>query len=243
MPDETTRETLATTSESRGRRIILLCSGGIDSAIVGAMLKRQGRKFEALTVDYGQRARREIHAASNVARALGMPHLKVKAQLVGRDPLLRAGRDENTLTTAAGGDLRARNLMLVSVAAVTLGRTGGVIAIGSAPSDGYTDARRSYFDTVEPLLNVGPQDSAIRILTPLLNFATRVEAVREGLRLQAPLKATWSCWRSGMWQCGSCLSCIDRCSALRAAGALDLAAKVSHDRRTVVWHSRRGWRS
>jgi 7-cyano-7-deazaguanine synthase len=243
MPDETTRERFLTTSESGGRRIVLLCSGGIDSAIVGAILKSQGRKFEALTVDYGQRARKELRAACNVARALGVPHLRVRAQLAGRDPLLRTGRDEPTLTTATGGDLRARNLMLLSLAAVTLGRAGGIIAIGSAPSDGYTDARRSYFNEVEPLINVGPQDSEIRILTPLLDFATRVEAVREGLRLHAPLKATWSCWRSGMWQCGSCLSCIDRCSALRAAGALELAAKLSRDRRRRIWSSRQEWRS
>src|SRR4029079_10671662 len=53
-------------------KAILLLSGGLDSYTAGAIATSQGYGLYALTVRYGQVHAREIDAARDVARALGV---------------------------------------------------------------------------------------------------------------------------------------------------------------------------
>jgi 7-cyano-7-deazaguanine synthase len=54
------------------RHVIILLSGGLDSATTLAIARHEGFDCHAITFDYGQRHRVEIDAARNVARALGV---------------------------------------------------------------------------------------------------------------------------------------------------------------------------
>ncbi len=47
-------------------------SGGLDSMVSAALARKQGFSLLALTIDYNQRHRREIEAASRIARELGV---------------------------------------------------------------------------------------------------------------------------------------------------------------------------
>jgi len=58
-------------SNERPRAICLL-SGGLDSATAAAIAKARGFEIHALTVDYGQRHKRELDAARAVAAFLGV---------------------------------------------------------------------------------------------------------------------------------------------------------------------------
>ncbi|HWB19534.1 MAG TPA: 7-cyano-7-deazaguanine synthase QueC [Phycisphaerales bacterium] len=51
---------------------VVLLSGGLDSATVLAVAKSQGFTCHALTFDYGQRHKCELHAARAVAKSLGV---------------------------------------------------------------------------------------------------------------------------------------------------------------------------
>lgn len=53
------------------RRAVCLVSGGLDSATVLAIARREGLACYALSFDYGQRHRFELQAARQVAQALG----------------------------------------------------------------------------------------------------------------------------------------------------------------------------
>src|SRR6266849_2967038 len=53
------------------RRAVVLLSGGLDSATVLAMARRDGFAAYALSFRYGQRHRVELEAAVRVAQALG----------------------------------------------------------------------------------------------------------------------------------------------------------------------------
>ena len=58
-------------SSTPNKRAVVLVSGGLDSATVLALARRQNLECYALSVDYGQRHRAELLAASRVARSLG----------------------------------------------------------------------------------------------------------------------------------------------------------------------------
>src|SRR5438034_9703029 len=63
-------------------RAVVLLSGGLDSATVLAMAVAEGWQCHALSVDYRQRHRAELHAATQVARALGaVEHRTVQLDL------------------------------------------------------------------------------------------------------------------------------------------------------------------
>jgi 7-cyano-7-deazaguanine synthase len=53
------------------KRAVVLVSGGLDSATTLAIARSQGFAVYALSVDYGQRHRRELDCAREVARSLG----------------------------------------------------------------------------------------------------------------------------------------------------------------------------
>ena len=55
----------------QGKAVVVLLSGGLDSATVLAMARAQGLDCHCLSLDYGQRHRAELVAAERVARALG----------------------------------------------------------------------------------------------------------------------------------------------------------------------------
>ncbi|MFM7734280.1 MAG: 7-cyano-7-deazaguanine synthase, partial [Cyanobium sp.] len=50
---------------------IALLSGGLDSATAAALALKEGHRVIGLSLDYGQRHRRELEAAAAVADALG----------------------------------------------------------------------------------------------------------------------------------------------------------------------------
>src|SRR5262245_362809 len=53
------------------QKAVVLLSGGMDSATVLAIARSEGCECHCLTVDYGQRHRAELAAATRVAKALG----------------------------------------------------------------------------------------------------------------------------------------------------------------------------
>src|SRR5437660_7276892 len=53
------------------KRAVVLLSGGLDSATTLALARGEGYQVATLTVDYGQRHRRELECARRVSQALG----------------------------------------------------------------------------------------------------------------------------------------------------------------------------
>ena len=66
----------------RGKKAVILLSGGIDSSTALAVAKSEGYELYALSLDYNQRHKRELDSARIVASAIGVEkHLIIKFDL------------------------------------------------------------------------------------------------------------------------------------------------------------------
>lgn len=220
-------------------RAVVLLSGGLDSCTAAAWAKAQGHDLYALSFDYGQRHKRELRGAEDVAKAL-----KAKAHRTLKVPLGQLGASALTDRKIAVPDagpasaigsripvtyVPARNTIFLSLAlgyAEVVGANAIVIGANAVDYSGYPDCRPEYLAAFERMANLATkaavEGSPVRILAPLLEL-TKPEIVQLALRLKAPVRLTWSCYRGGKAPCGSCESCVIRRRGFAEAGVPDPA--------------------
>jgi 7-cyano-7-deazaguanine synthase len=75
-------------------------------------------------------------------------------------------------------------------------------------------------------INVALRDSTsngVRVMA-LLEHLSKIEILRIGMSLEAPLELIWSCYRNGPIHCGECASCMFLKRALHTMDKLDKVA-------------------
>jgi 7-cyano-7-deazaguanine synthase len=219
---------------TEGARAVVLLSGGLDSATVLALARREGFACHALTVDYGQRHRAELAAAGRVASALGAVEHRIVAldlsQFGGSaltDPRLGVpgGPGEGIPITY----VPARNTVLLALAlawAEALGAHDLFIGANAVDYSGYPDCRPAFIAAFRVLANLGTRDGiegrSFHIHAPLIEMS-KAEIIRLGTRLGVDYSGTLSCYdpdRSGR-PCGVCDACRLRRKGFEEAGMID----------------------
>jgi 7-cyano-7-deazaguanine synthase len=218
-------------------RAVVLLSGGLDSCVAAAIAQHAGHELHALSVDYGQRHAREVEAAAEVARSLGVrAHKTVRVDLGSlggsalTDPGMQVPQDRAESAMAYGIPstyVPARNTVLLAVAlgwAEVLDADAVYYGANALDYSGYPDCRPEFVRAFQALADVatkrGVEGKPIRIEAPLIAL-TKADIVRRGLDLKAPLALTWSCYLGGAQQCGRCDSCQLRRKGFREAGVQD----------------------
>jgi 7-cyano-7-deazaguanine synthase len=213
---------------------VVLVSGGLDSCVAMAWAAAQGWELRALHVSYGQRtAHREARAYGDIAdhyRVSAGRRLAADMQYlarIGGSSLTDARIEVEEADLERGGIPSSyvpfRNTHLLSIAASWAEVTGAqFIVIGAVHEDssGYPDCRPEYFEAFNALLRVGTAAGAIRVVTPVIGF-DKASIVRLGVKLGAPLHATWSCYQDEGEACGTCDSCALRLRGFQQAGVPD----------------------
>lgn len=215
-------------------RAVVLLSGGLDSATALAIAADQGYSCFALSLDYGQRHRAELKAASQVAahfnvyqhqtvtldlRQFGGSALTDNAIDVPLQP-----SDSIPLTYVP-----ARNTIFLSLAlawAETLGAHDIFVGVNAVDYSGYPDCRPEYIAAYENMANLatreGVQGRGFRIQAPLIH-SSKAEIIRIGTALGVDYALTVSCYQaddSGA-ACGACDSCRLRRQGFTDAGLPD----------------------
>lgn len=189
-------------------RVVVLLSGGLDSAVLVAHLQNCGYDVHALGVHYGQQHARELVHARQVAKHLGVPFTYVS--LPGLGALL-----PSALTTGKGGKVVPnRNAVLVNVAVgYAAARDMSAVAVGVNADDA-----RDFYDCRQPfmaLLAEVAQCSGVDLWYPLIDYPKATVAAL-GRALDVPIDLTRSCYTNNDLPCGDCDACQDRAAALSA---------------------------
>ncbi|MFI7133437.1 7-cyano-7-deazaguanine synthase [Nonomuraea sp. NPDC050153] len=212
---------------------VVVFSGGLDSTVLAAHYRATHRLL-LISFDYGQRhGPRELAAAREVAAHLEAEHHTIT--VTGLGPLLTGcsltdrARDVPTLVPT-GAALRSitipnRNAFIADMAvAVAMARRADVVALGiHHTSEGYPmpDGRPDFFDAYREMIRLGARGFHLpRVETPFLGLL-KEDVVSYGLRLDAPMDKSWTCYLDGPLQCGVCLACVSRRDAFRLSGAPD----------------------
>jgi 7-cyano-7-deazaguanine synthase len=220
------------------KHAIVLLSGGLDSATTLAIARSQDYEAYALSFDYGQRHKRELHAAKKVAKSLGAKkHLLVKidnqifagSALTGDVDVPKSRSDKEIGTGIPVTYVPARDTIFLAHAlawAETI--SAGHIFIGANAVDysGYPDCRPEFIALFETLANIGTkagvEGARLQIHAPLIKMS-KADIVRKAVELDVDLSLTHSCYdpsRNGR-ACGQCDSCQLRQKGFRDAGVKD----------------------
>lgn len=229
-------------SHSTASAAVVLLSGGLDSATVLAIAKREGFAAHALTFRYGQRHATEIEAAKTIARDAGV----VKHQVVDIDLKVFGG---SALTAAIpvpkdrdlsprSSDIKeipvtyvpARNTIFLSYAlalAEVVGAADIFIGVNALDYSGYPDCRPEYIEAFQQMANLATRAGVegrtrLTIRTPLISLS-KAAIIKLGTSLGVDYSQTTSCYDPGPGgqACGRCDACQLRLKGFSEAGLED----------------------
>ncbi|KUO56941.1 MAG: 7-cyano-7-deazaguanine synthase [Sphingomonadales bacterium BRH_c42] len=221
---------------------VILLSGGLDSMVAAAIAREQGFVLHALSIDYGQRHRRELLAAQQIARHLGaVRHTELALDLTGfgGSALTSAIDVPKTGLTAdiPVTYVPARNLVFLSLTVACAEAAGAqdiFIGVNALDYSGYPDCRpefiASFAETARLATKAGVEGRPFHIHTPL-QYLSKADIARECARLGLDPAWSWSCYDptdEGL-ACGRCDSCRLRQKGFAEAGLVDSTAYAIHE--------------
>lgn len=223
------------------RNAVVLLSGGLDSATVLALTKRDGFDIYALSFNYGQRHDVEIARAKSLATRYGVKkHVVANIDLrvfggsaLTDDIAVPKGRDIETESTEIPVTyVPARNTIFLSYAlafAEVVAAWDIFIGVNALDYSGYPDCRPEFIAAFEHLANLATKAGVeggdqIRIRAPLINM-TKKEIVMTGTALGIDYSLTSSCYdpNADGKACGTCDACLLRLRGFAEAGLEDPA--------------------
>ncbi|WP_211225479.1 7-cyano-7-deazaguanine synthase [Amycolatopsis nigrescens] len=211
---------------------VLLFSGGVESTVLAHQLAQKEHELHLLAIDYGQRHRNEHVFARITADRLGasldvLDIREVGGLLPGNSLTDRRVDVPDYDPAILGTDhvVPNRNAILLTVAfAVAVCVRADEVAIGSIAGDSRTgDCTAEFFaafNAMERLVTAEFAPLQVTLVTPLIGLQ-KSEVILLGESLGVRWRDTWSCFRGGETQCGTCATCHDRRTAFIKAGVKD----------------------
>ena len=115
-----------------------------------------------------------------------------------------------------------RNGAFINIAAAfgdALGLSRIVCGFNAEEGATFLDNTPAYVDAVNKSLTFSCE-KPVQVVAPVIHF-DKEEIIREGVRIEAPLDLSWSCYFAGRQPCGKCESCMRRARAFKRAGVPD----------------------
>lgn len=223
-------------SETRLPRVVVLLSGGLDSATTLAQAKADKMECLALSIRYGQRHGFEIECAKQVARALGAAQHRIidlDLSSFGGSSLFPGEPVPSPSDSAREGIpstyVPARNTVFLSLAlAWAEASEAAAIYIGVNALDysGYPDCRPEYLSAFQQMADLatrrGVEGNPIEIRAPLLRL-TKAQIIARGRELGVDYALTTSCYDPSPEgrACGRCDACRIRERGFQELGLAD----------------------
>ena len=220
------------------KHCVVLLSGGIDSTTTLAIAASQEYETYALSFDYGQRHGRELEAARQIAKSLGVKEhrvLKIDNQIFSGSALVddvavpKSCSPEEIGAVIPVTYVPARNTIFLAHAlawAEVIGASHIFIGANAVDYSGYPDCRPEFLALFEMLANIGTkagiEGGRFQIHAPLVKLS-KADIVRKAIELKLDLSLTHSCYDPAPdgAACGKCDSCLLRLKGFEEAGVSD----------------------
>ena len=215
------------------KKAIVLISGGMDSCVTASYAQKNGYKLSFMHVNYGQRTeKKELKSFHNIANffhvdeklIIDMKYLNDigGSCLTDLNIPVPKGNIDNKKIPISYVPFRNANILSAAVSwAEIINATSIYIGAVEEDSSGYPDCRRSFYDAFEETIKQGTKpNTTIKIITPLINLKKN-EIVSLGIKLNSPLKNTWSCYKNNNVPCQKCDSCALRKKGFKGANVTD----------------------
>ena len=224
-------------------RAFVLSSGGLDSTtcIAKAIEVFGEENVESISINYGQRHRKELFCADNIAKYYGIKHHVIDLSNIFRgcdNPLMGSSSQKIEMTSykeQVKNDPRGKvrtyvpfrnGLFLSAMASYAMSLYPddridiwiGVHADDSA-GNAYADTSFDFISMMNEAIDTGTYGQ-VSVCAPFVR-SRKADVVREGLRLKVPYGLTWSCYNGEEKACGLCATCRDRLEAFRLNDAQD----------------------
>ena len=220
-------------NEADSKLAVCLVSGGMDSCVTAAIAHEEHEEIAFLHVSYGQPTEaRELRAFEEIADFYGVER-RLRTSI---EYLTRIGGSSLTDESIAVSDanlaaqeiptsyvpFRNAHLLAIAVSWAEVIKAGSIyVGAVAEDSSGYPDCRPEFYEAFERAAMVGTRpETVIKLRTPVITLSKK-EIVQKGVRLNAPLALTWSCYRASELACGRCDSCALRLRAFRLADVAD----------------------
>jgi 7-cyano-7-deazaguanine synthase len=215
------------------KRAVVLLSGGLDSTTAAWLARASDFELYALSFDYGQRHKKELEAAAQVARDVGaQQHQIVRMNL--SDWAASSLTGDGEIPTEPNGEripstwVPARNHIFLAVAsgyAEVVGASAIYIGVSQVDYSGYPDCRGEFLDAFQHAADLASkrfveEGVSIPVLAPFL-YLPKSGVIRLGLALGVDYAQTWSCYQGGDRPCQVCDSCRLRAAAFAQVGQAD----------------------
>ena len=221
-------------------KALVLCSGGMDSAVCLALAARAG-PVETINFNYKQKHQRERGAAAFLSGYYNARLHRVDLPDVFQgagSTLVDVDKETPSVTYEEIRDTPGisptyvpyRNGNLLSVAAaLALTIKANYVYFGAHAEDArnwaYPDCSPEFIGAMANAIYIGTYHQ-VRLITPLM-WLTKGEVVQLGTVLGVPFGATHSCYRDAYPACGTCPTCVERKKAFEVNGMVDPVPYVS----------------
>ncbi|MBI2023220.1 7-cyano-7-deazaguanine synthase [Candidatus Giovannonibacteria bacterium] len=200
------------------KKAVVLMSGGLDSALAAAYLKKQGFSVYGVFVNRGQtNFASELKAVQKIAAYLTVPVYNSTFSL----PDLRSLSFEERKTVG----IPARNLILSSLALPYLYVLGSsLLVLGNLFSDHMPDCSLAFRKKFS-VASSQALDIAVEVVAPFADWEGYDKsgeirwAFEKGFSELFPI--TWTCWGDGEFHCGRCGACKGRKAGFVGARVTD----------------------
>lgn len=215
---------------------IVLLSSGLDSTVAFKEAYNRCEEVLCVTFNYGQRAcEKEISHAKKICELFNVGHIIIalpwyntfRGALTGGGSMPRISENELddreiTQKTAEQVWVPARNVVFLSIgAALAENYKYDLIVTGFDAEEAATfpDNTPEFVESFNEMLKFGTLTHPA-VYTPLISMS-KADIVKRGLKIDAPLDWSWSCYEGGEMPCGICESCLRRMRAFENTGVKD----------------------
>jgi len=211
-------------------KVVVVLSGGMDSATLLAKMVDDGHEVAALVVDYGQRHVREVSSAIMLCQHFGVEVTIVDLSSL-KDVMRGSSQTDNDIAVPLGHyeeeSMKAtvvpnRNMLLLATAtahAISLGYDS--VAYGAHAGDHaiYPDCREAFVSAMATVMLVCDYEP-ITLMVPFIDV-DKGDIADLGVKLGVPFELTWTCYQGGDVHCGLCGACQERLEAFAKNGHVD----------------------